>query len=315
MPKQFLQIFSGKSLFQHTALRNLNLVDKISISTSAKQFSIASQQAREINVNIDYKIIESVGRNTAPAIALACLELDPSDIILVTPADHMIDDLRIYRSCVERAFELANKDKLVTLGLSPTRAETEFGYIEHQGEDVISFREKPDSIMVNEIFHSERFLWNSGIFCFKAGVFLEELNKFRPDILKACRVAYENRKDGVIPFELNQKIPSESVDYAVFEHSDKIQVVPSDFYWTDLGSFDALIEYQNMFGIDDVKIMKGHAVKNVYGFTKKKIVGIDVENLLIVETHDTIFLMKNGSSGKVKTVYNIMKSDYPEITK
>ncbi|MDA8596690.1 sugar phosphate nucleotidyltransferase [Flavobacteriaceae bacterium] len=314
-PKQFLQIFEGKSLFQHTAQRNVHLVDGFSIITNEKQFLSAQEQANQIHINLDHKIIESVGRNTAPAIALACLQVDAEDILFVTPSDHMVDDMRTYASCVERAVELAKQDKLVTFGLKPTRAETGFGYIEYNGEEVISFREKPYARTANDFIQSGNFLWNSGMFCFKAGVFLSELKRFRADILEACERASEKQEDGLIPLELMQVIPAESVDYAVFEHSDKIKVVPSDFYWTDLGSFDALIEYQMKSGVDGMKIMEGETVNNVYGLTKKKIVGIDVEDLLVIETEDTIFVMKNGSSDKIKSIYNQIKSDNPELTK
>jgi len=314
-PKQFIQIFEEKSLFQHTLNRNKDLVDGFSVITNEKQFDIASIQAGEIGMSIHHKVIESVGRNTAPAIALACLQLASEDILFVTPSDHMVDDMDVYKDCVNRAIELAKEDQLVTFGLQPSRPDTGFGYIESQGEKVLSFREKPDIETANEFLNSGNFLWNSGMFCFKVSVFLNELGKFRPDILQACELAFNNIEDGLIPEEFMKKIPSESVDYAVFEHSDKIRVVPSSFFWTDLGSFDALLEYQLKSGVDGMKMMEGDTVKNVYALTTKKVVGIDIEDLLVIDTEDTIFVMKKGASNKIKAIYNEVKDSNPELTK
>jgi mannose-1-phosphate guanylyltransferase len=312
-PKQFLQIFEGKSLFQHTVLRNKEIVDSFGMITNAKQFEMAKNQVLELEGKFDFQIIEPIGRNTAPAIALACLALDVDDILFVTPSDHMIEDPELYANCVDRAVELANSGNLVTFGLKPRRPDTGFGYIEHDEEEVIRFREKPDSKTAEEFIQAGNFLWNSGMFCFKAGVFLDELKKYRPDIYSAAQLAWSKQIEGQIDLELMKSIPSESVDYAVFEHSDKIKVVPSDFKWTDLGSFDALIEYQANSSIDNWSKAEGKTLSNVDGISKKLIVGIDVEDLLVVDTNDTIFIMKKGSSPKIKDLYNQIKKSKPEL--
>jgi mannose-1-phosphate guanylyltransferase len=153
------------------------------------------------------------------------------------------------------------------------------------------------------------------MFCFKAGVFLDELQRYREDIYLSCQTAYSKNMKGLIPLELMSRIPAESVDYAVFEKSSKVKVVPSDFFWTDLGSFDALIEYASNNNIDKLFNIEGVSVVNSSALSRKKVVGIDVEDLLIVDTDDTIFVMKKGSSDKVKTLYNNIKLSNPNLLK
>jgi mannose-1-phosphate guanylyltransferase len=314
-PKQFLQIFQNKSLFQETLKRNLPFVDGFSIVTNENQIHIAKSQCSELDIELDEQIIESVGRNTAPAIALACMSLDVDDILFVTPSDQMIGDINIYSSKLNRAIELAKQGNLVTFGLKPTSYHTGFGYIENDKEAVQSFREKPNFSLAQEFVDSGNFLWNSGMFCFKAGVFLEELLTYREDIYYTCKKAYAHNIEGLIPLELMSEIPAESVDYAVFENSSKVKVVPSDFFWTDLGSFDALMDYASNNKIDKLAKIKGVSVLNSSALSPKKVVGIDVEDLLIVETEDTILVMKKGSSDKVKTLYNNIKISNPNLLK
>ncbi len=314
-PKQFLQIFENKSLFQETLKRNLPFVDGFSIVTNENQIHIAKTQCSELDIELDQQIIESVGRNTAPAIALACMSVDVDDILFVTPSDQMIGDLNMYSSKLNRAIELAKEGHLVTFGLKPTSYHTGFGYIENDKESVLSFREKPSLSLAQEFVDSGNFLWNSGMFCFKAGVFLEELKRYREDIYHKCKKAYAQNIDGLIPLEFMSEIPSESVDYAVFENSSKVKVVPSDFFWTDLGSFDALMDYASINKIDKLANIEGVSVSNSSALSAKTVVGIDVEDLLLVETDDTIFVMKKGSSDKVKTLYNNIKLSNPNLLK
>jgi mannose-1-phosphate guanylyltransferase len=314
-PKQFLQVFQNKSLYQETLKRNLPFVDGFSIVTNENQIDIAKSQCFDLDIELDEQIIESVGRNTAPAIAFACMSADVDDVLFVTPSDQMIGDLNIYSSKLNRAIELAKEGNLVTFGLKPTSYHTGFGYIENDNESVKGFREKPNFSMAKEFVDSGNFLWNSGMFCFKAGVFLEELKKFRVDIFRTCKKAYAHNINGLIPMDYMRDIPSESVDYAVFENSSKVKVVPSDFFWTDLGSFDAMMDYASNNKIDKLAKIKGVSVLNSSALSPKKVVGIDVEDLLIVETEDTILVMKKGSSDKVKTLYNNIKISNPNLLK
>jgi mannose-1-phosphate guanylyltransferase len=171
MPKQFVRLFDGKSLFQLTVERNSTFCDKQLIVSNSEQYFLALDQLEEIEKNKSQYILEPVGRNTAPAIALACMALDPSQIVLITPSDHLIKDQSAYQLALSRAQILAEEDCLVTFGITPTFAETGFGYIESHNEDVTAFHEKPDSITAIEYLKAGNYYWNSGMFCFKAGIF------------------------------------------------------------------------------------------------------------------------------------------------
>ncbi|WP_031443971.1 mannose-1-phosphate guanylyltransferase [Arenibacter algicola] len=312
-PKQFLPLFHGKSLFQETVIRNANLVDDFMIITNEKQYEAAYQQAAELNQPLSKKIIEPIGRNTAPAITLACLSVNAEDILFVTPSDQMIGDSDIYRKNLDRAIQLAKDGYLVTFGIQPTKPETGFGYIEHQEENVVRFTEKPAYKTAMEFLEQGNFLWNSGMFCFKAGIFLEEIKKHHPAIYEASVEAFKKSTEGLVALDAMEAIPSESVDYAVFEKSDRIKVVPSSFYWTDLGSFDAMLDYHEKQPICCLKTINGEDNHNTHALATKAVYGIGIEDILVIDTKDALFLMKKGQSDKVKAIYNQAKSSEPAL--
>ena len=309
-PKQFLQMFNNLSLFQHTVKRNQFIVDNYLLITNSTQIFEAQKQVKEIGVNISKKVIEPIGRNTAPAIALAALSLGKDAIMIVTPSDHMIADEELYRVSMKRAIELANNDFLVTFGIQPTEPNTGFGYIEYEKENVISFREKPDLKTAEEFLKKGNFNWNSGMFCFKASVFLEELKMYNPKMYEASIKAFESIENGEVAFEAMKQIPSDSIDYAVMEKSKRIKTVSADFYWTDLGTFDAIINYFEE-GNDVVNL---HRVlnKSTYSFSDKKIF-TNVDDLIVVNTMDSIVILKKNNSNDIKSIYNKVKEDYPEL--
>ncbi len=308
-PKQFLKIFNNQSLFQHTINRNQKLVDDFILLTNQNQIVEANKQIAETSKNFSQVIIEPVGRNTAPAIALASLAVDPEDILFVTPCDHMIPSDDIYKTCFNKAVELAKKEYLVTFGIKPLVAETGFGYIEYNKEDVVSFREKPDQKTAESFLKAGNFLWNSGMFCFKAGVFLEELKKYRNDIYQSCVNALKTIENDTVQIDAMMAIPDESVDYAVFEKSNRIKTVPSNFNWTDLGSFDALVSYFENYPmqIDTVQKLGGIDSNNSYFIGNKKALGIGVSDMIIIDTEDCFLILPNGKSQKVKEIYNFVK--------
>ncbi len=301
-PKQFLKLFGGKSLFQHTVLRNEHLVDACMILTNENHYKMASEQIQELQKDFDGKVLEPLPRNTAPAITLAALSVNEDDILFVTPSDHMTSNTEAYNQCVRRAIALAKEDYLVTFSIKPEYPETGYGYIEFEEEDVLSFREKPDAKTAKAFVESGNFYWNSGMFCFKAGVFLEEIKKHSPEIYQKSMEAFQN---GITPMTM-EAIPEESVDYAVFEKSKKIKTVPSNFQWNDLGTFDALVKYfsrQEEEDCSSIQKIEGFNVKNSHAISQKKVLGIDFEDLILVETHDTILLLPKGASQKVKSLY------------
>jgi len=171
LPKQFVKIFDGESLFQKTIKRNMNISDEIYIISNETQYFLALNQLEELALPESLKFrffLESVGRNTAPAIGLASMDVEKDDILLVCPSDHLVENNEIYEQCVSKAVELANDDCLVTFGISPSYPETGYGYIQAKGENVIAFKEKPDAHTATNYLNSGEYLWNSGMFCFKA---------------------------------------------------------------------------------------------------------------------------------------------------
>lgn len=307
MPKQFVKMFDDKSLFQLTVERNSQACDARLIVSNTEQYFLALDQLENSFLNNKY-LLEPVGRNTAPAIALACLSLAADEIVLVTPSDHLIKNEAEYKKVLSIAKELAEENYLVTFGITPSFAETGFGYIETDGNDVKAFHEKPDYERATEYLKAGNYYWNSGMFCFKAGVFLEELKKYSPVIYNASLEAIKNCvKDGMIRIkhEDMQSIPEDSIDYAVMEKSTKVKVVHSDIGWSDVGSFDALYEElkkdenQNTINPNHISIDSKNNL--VYG-NERKIATIDIENLIIVDTGDALLISKKGSSQKVKKV-------------
>ena len=322
MPKQFVKLFSNRSLFQLTVMRNSRLCDAQFIVSNAEQYFLATDQLEELSLTNNSYLLEPIGKNTAPAIALACMALKSDEIVLVTPSDHLIKDEAAYQKVVEIAKELANQDKLVTFGIKPTFAETGFGYIEADKEEnfgVKAFHEKPDFDTATSYLEAGNYYWNSGMFLFKAGVFLEELQTYSPEIYLTCKDAYENaNKESIIRIKHDDMalIPEESIDYAVMEKSDKVKVVPSDIAWSDVGSFDALYDelpkdlYGNTANENHISIDSKNNL--IYG-CERKIATIDIEDCIIIDTGDALLISKKGSSQKVKKVVEKLKEQQSEL--
>jgi len=195
MPKQFVKLFDSKSLFQLTVERNSKVCDNQFIVSNTEQYFLALDQLEELNkINNNY-LLEPIGRNTAPAIALACMALEKEEIVLVTPSDHLIKDEAEYAKVLLQAKELAQENNLVTFGITPTFAETGFGYIESGEENSVkAFHEKPDFNTATSYLNAGNYYWNSGMFMFKAGVFLEELKKYSPEVYATCMSALGEAK-------------------------------------------------------------------------------------------------------------------------
>ena len=322
MPKQFVKLFNDKSLFQLTALRNAQLCDAQFIVSNTQQYFLALDQLEELHLSNNSYLLEPIGRNTAPAIALACMALPQESIVLVTPSDHLIKDEKEYKKVLSKAKELAEDDNLVTFGIKPTFAETGFGYIEEDDNNplhVKAFHEKPDFDTATSYLEAGNYYWNSGMFMFKAGVFLEELKRYSPEIYATCKSAFENaNKDNIIRIKDQdmQIIPEESIDYAVMEKSDKVKVVPSDIAWSDVGSFDSLYdelprdESGNTINENHISIDSKNNL--VYG-NERKIATVDMEDCIIIDTGDALLVSKKGSSQKVKKVVEKLKEQSSQL--
>lgn len=314
LPKQFYPLFGGKSIFQETIERNRPVADRFFVAANRVQIDLARNQLAACGEALTQALVEPVGRNTAPAIALACLNLPPKEIVFVTPSDHRMNRLEDYLRAVQRARDLALQGFLVTFGITPTFPETGFGYIEADGEVVKSFREKPDAATAQAYLDSGRYLWNSGMFVFQAGVFLEELGRHSPEVLAACRAVASLEPT----LEAMNTIPSISIDYAVMEKSDRVRVVACDPGWSDLGSFDALAE-EVAAGADGNAVLGNPAPVfvesrgNLVVSRDRQIALVGVENLLVIDTPDGLVIAKKGTSQKVKDVVTELKKSNPEL--
>jgi mannose-1-phosphate guanylyltransferase len=317
MPKQFVKLFDNKSLFQLTVERNQKFCDSLSIVSNAEQYFLAIDQLDSLS-NSSF-LLEPVGRNTAPAIALACLALDSQEVVLVTPSDHLIKDESSYQKVVTKAKEEALNGNLVTFGITPQYPETGFGYIEADGINVKSSKEKPDCKTAQAYIDAGNYYWNSGMFCFKAGLFLDELKLHSPEIYHSSLLAYENaNKEEIIRVTHDDMfaIPEDSIDYAVMERSSKVRVIPSDINWSDVGSFDALYDElskdNNGNSINDKHIAIDS--KNNLIYSHKQVATIDIEDLIIIDTDDALLISKKGSSQKVKKVVSELKKSNSHLS-
>lgn len=296
-PKQFLKLFSGKSLFELTAERNSTVVDEVMVVGNTDHIELSKKLLNDLALPQKF-ITETQARNTAAAIAFAALAVNPEDILIITPSDHLIQNQDNYDKAIKEAIDLAKKDFLVTFGVVPSKPETGYGYIEYEGKDVLSFREKPNTETAQEFLDRGTFLWNSGMFSFKAGVLLEELKKYQPEVFERCQETWKLSKDNIIDESSSLRIPSISIDYAVMERSKKIKVIPAHFRWNDLGSFESLYDYLRS---------SGHAVDE----NGNMIIGTDIftafvgmKNCIFVHTPDAILILQKEKSQDVKKIYN-----------
>mgnify|MGYP006190403447 CR=1 FL=1 len=306
-PKQYLPIFEGKTLFQLTAVRNQQFCDSILVVGNSSNYQLSERDLSESGIQNFKQIIEACPRNTAAAIAFAAFSADQDDILFVTPSDHLIEADSTYVAAVTRALQLAKDGFLVTFGLQPTHPETGFGYIEARGEEVLSFREKPDIELAKEFLEKGNFYWNSGMFCFQAGVYLSELEAFEPEVYYTAKKTWEQANQGKLDQDLSLQIPSISVDYAVMERSQKVKVVPSDFQWSDMGSFDSIYEYLGAHG--HPKDENGNMV--VGSDLHTEFTGM--KNTLLIQTSDAILVLQREKSQDVKKVYERLELERPDL--
>ena len=305
-PKQYLEIFEGKSLFQMTVERNSILTDDVMVVGNIDNCHLSKAVLKKSELNyID--IIESTPRNTAAAIAFACFAANPDDILIVTPSDHVIEGDTSYKAAIDLAVSKAENGAIVTFGIVPAKPETGYGYIEYVNDDVISFREKPNEETAKEFISKGNFLWNSGMFCFKAGVMLDELKDFTPEVYEKSKIAWENNEQGKLDLALSMDIPSISIDYAVMERSKKIKVIPTQFNWSDLGSFDSVYDYliSKGYSVDE----DGNMVIGTDNFTAF----LGLKNTIFVSTPTANLILHKEHAQKVKGVYTKLESEKSDL--
>ena len=327
-PKQFLPLCSSKSMLQETVLRldGLELAELQIICNEEHRFLVA-EQMREIEQVAPQIILEPVGRNTAPAIALAALELaaqgKAEDVMLVLAADHRIDNTAAFQKAIAVAQDYAEKGHLVTFGITPTYAATGYGYIQAgmqtidndgQGLRVEAFVEKPDQTTADGYYASDDFYWNSGMFMFRADRYIAELEKNCPDILKACRQAMTTVSKDLdfmrIDADAFAACPDDSIDYAVMEKTDRAVVIPLDAGWSDVGSWSSLWQVQEKDGNNNV--VKGDVIladtSDSFVYSEERLIAaLGVDNLIVVDTKDALLVAHKDQVQEVKKIVEQIK--------
>lgn len=304
--KQYIPLFDNKNLFEITLDNNKNYCDEVVVVGNIDNYEL-SLKAIEAHQVENYKIIvEAVSKNTAAAIAFAALAVEENDLLLVTPSDHIIDNAKAYQEAIDQAFSLAEQNYLVAFGIQPSKAETGYGYIQKNGSDVVAFHEKPNKVKAEAFLASGDYFWNSGIFCFKAKTYLEELEIYRPDILQACKNVMLKKTTEFLDPIASAEIPSESIDYAVMEKSSRIKVVKGTFEWSDLGSFEALYEYfssKGMYVQDTNLIIAETAHVELHG----------LKDTLVIQSKDSILVMPIKQSQDVKMIYERIRETHTNL--
>lgn len=322
-PKQFLKLYSDKSLLQETYLRMREIMPKESIFFSAGKndyFNVISQiKEIEKDFNREQIITEPAARNTAPAITLVMKHLAEKikiglDVpVIFLPADHYIGNQKAYINLVKLAMENVG-DHVGTIGVTPTRPETGYGYIK-KGErlnkhfKVLEFKEKPDTITAQKYIESGQFVWNSGMYLFKIRVFIRELHAYAPEIYSIMTKDYETF---LKEFE---KLPSISIDCAISEKSDKVVIFEGDFGWNDIGSFDSLAEIAKEKPEDNSRYLEIDS-KNIFARSDsgRLIATAGVENINIIDTVDSILVQKQGMGNEAKKIVEKLKEqNYKEL--
>ena len=324
-PKQFLNLFGDQSLFQDTLNRLSGLSEleaPIIVCNDDHRFMVA-EQLQEIGSSSAEILLEPCARNTAPAIAIAALKAqshgdDP--IILVLAADHVIYDQKAFHNAINQAKIAAEQGNLVTFGIIPDCPHTGYGYIEAQNKGVLSkvtaFVEKPNQQKAEHYIASGNYYWNSGMFMFKASTILNELERFSPDMLTSCQQALINAKRDLDFIRLDEttfaQCPSDSLDYAVMEKTDKAVVIPLDAGWSDVGSWSSLWENHdkdenNNVIMGDVIIDK---VTNSYIHSEHRLVSaLGVDNLVVVETPDAVMIAGKDQAENIKTIVSRLQTE------
>jgi mannose-1-phosphate guanylyltransferase len=320
-PKQFLSLHGKSTMLQETVNRldGLEISSSIAICNEEHRFFVA-EQLREVD-KLGSIILEPVGKNTAPAIALAAFHSIKEDpLLLVLAADHVIQDNAAFEKAVSAAIPLADRGKLVTFGIVPNEPHTGYGYIKggkacNPGFEVDKFVEKPSLDLAKEYVASTEYYWNSGMFLFKASRYLEELNNYRPDIYEACKNSLDTTESDLDFLRINKEkfeaCPSDSIDYAVMERTEDAVVLPMDAGWSDIGSWSSLwdISKKDENGNSahgDVLLQNSN---NSYIRSDEKLVAVvGIDDLVIVDTKDALMVAHRDSVQDAKIIAQQLKS-------
>ena len=326
-PKQYIAVNSSSNLtlLQRTLkrLEGLQNVDSPLIVCNEDQRFIVAEQMREIRIEPKSILLEPVKRNTAPAVTIAALKAieDGNDsILLILSADHEIEDTKEFQKVIAKAVEYANNGDLVTFGVIPTSPQTGYGYIESQekickenlkGSKILRFIEKPSAKKAKELIKDKKFLWNSGIFMFKASSILREIEQFEPKLLELCKKSLLNHYKDFDFHRLNndsfKRCNSISIDCAVMEKTLKGRVLPLDAGWNDIGTWQALWECEKRDEKGNVLIgnVISENVENCYIKSEKRLIAcLGINNLIVIETSDAILVANANQTQDIKKIVN-----------
>ncbi len=320
-PKQLLPLAGERSLIQDTVLRvqGKRFLAPLIVCNVEHRFLIA-EQMREAGIKPQAIVLEPAGRNTAPAAAVAALviaERDPDGVMLLMPADHIVRNSTAFLEALGRGFAAAQRDHLVTFGITPDSPETGYGYIRQGAQlnglkncfSVDRFVEKPDAATAADYVASGDYCWNSGMFVFKAKLFLDELERLEPELVAHCRAALKGGKQDLDFFRLREtsftRAKSISIDYAVMERTDKAAVVPVEMDWSDIGSWESLWSASARDASGNA--VKGdvlqHGTRNSYLRSEGPLVAtVGLEDVVVVATTDAVLVSHKGASQDVKRI-------------
>lgn len=338
-PKQLLCLVGSHTLLQQTISRLDGLDDvaePLLVCNEEHRFLVA-EQVRQIGRTPAEIILEPVGKNTAPAATLAALSLvkrDPRALMLVMPADHIIRDLTAFRQAIREGIRLAQQDRLVTFGVVPAAPETGYGYIQRgrplaepatanassddkcspTSYEISAFVEKPDAATAQRYIETGKYFWNSGMFLMRAGLWLEELQRHRPDILRVCQAAYEQgRRDGDF-YRVGEQVfaacPSDSIDYAVMEKTDRAAVITLDAGWSDIGAWSTLWQVskqdaQGNVARGDVYV---HDTENALLIAEHRLLAaVGLRDIVVVETPDAVLVAHKDRAQEVRQIVDRLK--------
>ena len=331
-PKQYLNCNAqtNKTFLQDTQLRlkNIKNISSPIIICNVEHRFIVAEQMREIDITPEAIILEPEGKNTAPAITIAslkALQITNNAILLILPADHVIEDLEGFKNSIEKGIEHAKKDKIVTFGISPSKPETGYGYIQaevalnfenNSGSKITKFIEKPDLDYAKNLILDKKYSWNSGIFLSKGKIILNEIKKYEPSIFSICfdsikKTIYDlsfQKLDG----EIFKKCKSISLDKAIMEKTNLGYVMPLNAKWNDIGSWNSLWEISKKDSCGNSINGKVVIEKTKNCFIKsdnRLIVGLDIEDLVVIDTNDALLITKKDSSQEVKNIVSTLIKD------
>ena len=328
-PKQYLPLIGKNTMLQKTILRlnGLSDVDDPIIVCNIDHRFLVAEQCQQINIKNPTILLEPIGRNTAPAIAAAALQVlkNKDKVLLVLSADHIIQNIDAFHQAIKIANIQAQKGRLVTFGIVPDDANTEYGYIKFSKSrdcnayTVEEFVEKPNLKTAKSYISKGNYLWNSGMFMFKAGVLIDELSVQEPDIVSMVKFSVDNADKDLCFVSLDKNVfatlPSNSIDYALMEKSNNVMVVSLDAGWSDIGAWSELYDISDKD--NNGNVIKGDVIvqdtsNSFINTNHRKVVAIGIDDLVIVSTKDVLMISHKDSVENIKVIVKQLKNSSRE---